>query len=132
MVNEALKVWTGLPADIRKRILANVFCPQCAHAVAICDYSADFDDGVVVLRGFCGTCGHKVARVLEGCGERLKKKSKCALEYFIFDIWLYGDEKCTDEKRIIRKIQIVGTKSLYSFAKVITQVFDFYFDHCFG
>ena len=42
-----------------------------------------------------------------------------------------GDEKCTDEKKIIRKIKIAGTKSLYNFAKVITQAFGFYFDHCF-
>jgi len=132
MAKEALKIWMELPADIRSKILSNVWCGQCMTAVTICDYSAGFDGGVVVLRGFCGTCGHKVARVLEGCGEGLKKTPKCALEYYIFDVWLYGDEKCTDEKRIIRKIQIAKTKSLYNFAKVITQAFGFQFDHCFG
>lgn len=132
MVKEALKIWLDLPADVRGKILSNVWCPDCSTAVTICDYSVDLDGGVVVLRGFCGTCGHKVARVLEGCGESPKKKYKCALEYYIFDIWLYGDEKCTDEKRIVRKIQIAGIKSLYNFAKVITQAFGFYFDHCFG
>ena len=131
MVKEALKIWMELPADIRSKILSNVWCPDC-KITTICDYSTEFDGGFVVLRGFCATCGHKVARVLEGVGESSKIAPKCALEYYIFDVWLYGDEKCTDEKRIIRKIQIAGTKSLYNFAKVITQAFGFQFDHCFG
>lgn len=132
MAKEALKIWMELPADIRSKILSNVWCGQCMTAVTICDYSTDFDGGVVVLRGFCGTCGHKVARVLEGSGDSSKKAPKCGLEYYIFDVWLYGDEKFTDEKRIIRKIQIAGTKSLYNFAEVIVKAFGFQFDHCFG
>ena len=78
-MTKALKIWMELPADIRSKILSNVWCSDCRTAVTICDYSADFDGGVVVLRGFCGTCGHKVARVLEGCGENPKKMSKRAL-----------------------------------------------------
>lgn len=132
MAKEAQKIWMELPADIRSKILSNVWCPDCRTAVTICDYSVDFDGEVVVLQGFCATCGHKVARVLEGCGDSTKRAPKCGLEYYIFDIWLYGDEKCTDEKRIIRKIQIAGTKNLYNFAKVITQAFGFQFNHCFG
>ena len=132
MAKEALKKWMELPANIRSKILSTVWCGQCRTAVTICDYSTDFDGGVVVLRGFCGTCGHKVARVLEGCGESSKRAPKSGLEYYIFNVWLYGDEKRTDEKKIIRKIKIAGTKSLYNFAKVITQAFGFYFDHCFG
>lgn len=132
MAKEALKIWLELSVDIRSKILSNVWCGQCRTAVTICDYNTEFDGGVVVLRGFCATCGHKVARVLEGCGDSTKRALQCGLEYYIFDIWLYEDEKCTDEKRIIRKIQIAGTKSLYNFAKVITQAFGFQFDHCFG
>jgi Plasmid pRiA4b ORF-3-like protein len=132
MAKEALKLWMGLPADSRNKILSNVWCPDCKGAATMCDYSVDFDRGLVVLRGFCATCGHKVARALEGCGESSKKTPKYTIEYYIFNIWLYGDEKGTDEKKIIRKIQIAGTKSLYTFAKVITQAFGFYFDHCFG
>ena len=131
-MTKALKIWMELPADIRSKILSNVWCSDCRTAVTICDYSADFDRGLVVLRGFCATCGHKVARVLEGCCESPKKMSKCALEYYIFEVWLYGVANCTAEKRIIRKIQIARTKSLYNFAKVITQAFGFQFDHCFG
>lgn len=67
---------------------------------------------------------------LEGCAE--SPKQKCALEYYIFNIWLWGDENYTNDKKIIRKIRIAGTKSLYNFAKVITQAFGFEFDHCFG
>ena len=67
---------------------------------------------------------------LEGRAE--SPKQKCALEYYIFNIWLWGDENYTDDKKIIRKIRIAGTKSLYNFAKVITQAFGFQFDHCFG
>jgi hypothetical protein len=132
MGKEALRVWMELSADIRSKLLRNVWCPDCRTAVTICDYNADFDGGVVVLRGFCGTCGHKVAQVLEECRESQKKAPRYALEYYIFDVSLYGDEHSTDKKKIIRKIQIAGTKSLYNFAKVITQAFGFYFDHCFG
>jgi len=67
MAKEALKIWLNLPADVRDKILKNVWCGQCRTAVTICDYSADLDEGVVVLHGFCAACGHKVARVLEGC-----------------------------------------------------------------
>jgi len=134
---EALKLWMDLPADIRNKILSNVFCGQCRGTVTICDFSVEVVRPDIVLRGFCATCGHKVARVVEGLAQGAKpspKKSKqlSALEYYIFNVWLYGDEHCTQEKRIIRKIQIVSTKTLYNFAKVITQAFDFEFDHCFG
>jgi len=139
MVKEALEIWMEVPADIRSKLLSNVWCPDCRTAVTICDYNAEFSGGVVVLRGFCATCGHKVARVLEGCQKKPKKetrkssqKAKCALNYFIFNVWLYGDHPPTQANRIIRKIQIAETKSLYNFAKVVIQAFDFYFDHCFG
>lgn len=129
---EALKIWLALPASDRSKILSNVWCPDCRGGVTICDYSAEFDGGVVVLRGFCSTCGHKVARVLEGVGGP-QKASKCGLEYYIFDIWIWGTGGVEGfEDKVLRKIQIAGTKSLYNFAKVITQAFGFYFDHCFG
>ena len=80
MAKEALKIWMELPADIRSKLLSNVWCGQCRTAVTICDYSTEFDGGVVVLRGFCGTCGHKVARVLEGCGESSKKRPNAGLD----------------------------------------------------
>lgn len=101
-----------------------------------------------MLQGFCGTCGHKVARVIDDLAPVSQRKTKVtktkkaankpfvkgkpALWYYIFNVWLYSDYSPTKANRIIRKIQIAETKSLYNFAKVITQAFDFYFDHCFG
>jgi hypothetical protein len=134
---QALVLWTALPVDAKVKILSNVFCGQCRGAVTIVDYGLELVMPDIVLRGFCATCGHKVARVVEGLGLSAKKaaqkaKKPSALEYYIFNVWLYSDEHCTQEKRIIRKIQISPTKTLYNFAKVITQAFDFEFDHCFG
>ncbi|RKY37301.1 MAG: hypothetical protein DRP78_01435 [Candidatus Omnitrophota bacterium] len=59
----------------------------------------------------------------------IKGEQHCNLKYYIFAVSVkdhYGNNKAS------RHIQIAGTKSLYNFAKVITQSFDFYFDHCFG
>lgn len=133
MAKEALKLWMGLPADTRRMLLSNVWCGECLKAVSMCDYNADFDGGVVVLRGFCGTCGHKVARVLDERGGSSKKTPKCALRYYIFDIWIWGTGGVGDFKdKVLRRIQIAETKSLYNFAKVIVGAFGFQFDHCFG
>jgi len=129
--NEALKIWMDLPIDTRRRILSAVWCPQCTASVTMCDYSAALEGEVVVLRGFCSVCGHKVARVLEGCGRGLKQKP--GLEYYIFDVWIIGTGGvCDFKEKVLRRIQIAETKSLYNFARVITQAFGFYFDHCFG
>lgn len=59
-------------------------------------------------------------------------KQQGGLKYYVFDTWLCGDKACYEDKKIIRKIQISGTKKLYNFAKVITKAFGFSFDHCFG
>lgn len=57
------------------------------------------------------------------------KPKKPALKYFVFDVWLERKNK----ERILRKIQIAETKSLYNFAKaIVVDAFDFYFDHAFG
>jgi len=147
MKKEALMLWMGLPADRRQLLLSNVWCGECRKVVNIVDYHAELHD-VVVLQGFCGTCGHKIARVIDDLAPAPQKKSKVtkkkrktekpyvegkpALWYYTFNVWLHNDYPPTKTKRVIRKIQIAGTKSLYNFAKVITQAFDFYFDHCFG
>ena len=96
------------------------------------DYHAELR-GVVVLQGFCGICGHKVARVIEDLAPAPQKKTKApASEVYVFDVWLCGDADCTEEKKIIRKIRISGSKNLYNFAEVIIDAFDFQLDHCFG
>jgi hypothetical protein len=111
-------------------LLSNVWCGECRQAVTIVDYHAELRR-VVVLEGFCGTCGHKVARVIDDLASKKKTRS-VASGLYIFDVRLYGDEHCTEGKKIIRRIQIPGSKSLYNFAKVIIDAFDFRFDHCFG
>jgi hypothetical protein len=132
MVKQALELWQGLPIDTRRMLLSNVWCGECRKAVTIVDYHAELN-GVVVLQGFCGTCGHKVARVIDDLAPAPKKKAKAtASGLYIFDVWLYGNEGCTEEKKILRRIQIPRSKSLYNFARVITDAFGFYFDHCFG
>ena len=133
IAKRALKLWMDLPADMRNNILRNIWCGQCRTAVSMCDYNVVFDRGVVILKGFCSACGHKVDRVLEDNREKSKNPPKCMLEYYIFDIWIAGRGGVYDFKdKVLRKIQIAMTKSLYNFAKVITQAFNFYFDHCFG
>jgi hypothetical protein len=64
--NAALKRWAAIPADKRRLLLDNVWCPDCPAPVTICDFSAEVAGRDVVLKGFCATCGHKVARVIEG------------------------------------------------------------------
>lgn len=55
-----------------------------------------------------------------------------ALNYFIFDVWVTSGGGFDAETKVLRRIQIAETKSLYNFARVITNAFGFYFDHCFG
>ena len=128
---EALALWQALPAETRRMILGNIWCGQCSKVVTLSDYSVELH-GEVVLKGFCGVCGHKVARVVEGCVPAVKKVKAPAAGLYVFDVWLYEDEHHTDGQKITRKIQISGSKSLYTFAKVIIDAFSFKFDHCFG
>ena len=66
---EALKRWEAIPADKRQLLLGNVFCSDCPGCVTICDFSMKvLGKQGLLLEGFCGTCGRKVVRVLEGEG----------------------------------------------------------------
>lgn len=57
------------------------------------------------------------------------EEERCpSLQYFIFDVWLEGENK----KRVVRKIHIASVKGLCHFAKIIIKAFGFYFDHCFA
>lgn len=63
---------------------------------------------------------------------QILERQPCSLKYYIFDVWIEKAGTCDSKGKILRKIQIAETKSLYNFAKTITQAFGFYFDHCFG
>lgn len=51
---------------------------------------------------------------------------------YVFEVFLQECGAYDIKDKILRKIQISGNRSLYSFAKVITKAFGFYFDHPFG
>lgn len=51
---------------------------------------------------------------------------------YVFDIWIDYKYKEKEQHKVLRKIGILGSKTLYNFARVIIKAFGFYFDHCFG
>ena len=62
---KAKKIWQAIPADIRLKILNNVWCVQCKQTTGIGKVSGKVESGMLVLRGVCTRCGGKVARVIE-------------------------------------------------------------------
>ncbi|MBU4346095.1 MAG: plasmid pRiA4b ORF-3 family protein [Candidatus Omnitrophica bacterium] len=65
-----------------------------------------------------------------GKAKILKNKPTVKGKVYVFDIWINDKDKTPHKP--LRKIGIFGTRSLYNFARVITQAFGFYFDHPFG
>lgn len=62
---QAKKRWQEIPADIRLKILNNVWCAQCSEVTGIGKVSGKVESGMLVLRGVCTRCGGDVARVIE-------------------------------------------------------------------
>ena len=62
---KAKKIWQAIPADIRLKILNNVWCVQCKQTTGIGKISGKVESGMLVLRGVCTRCGGEVARVIE-------------------------------------------------------------------
>jgi len=60
--------------------------------------------------------------------KRLSPKSKV----YVLDIWIDYRYKEKEQYKVLRRIGILGSRTLYNFARVITKAFGFYFDHCFG
>ena len=58
--------WEFIPADIRQRLLANVWCGQCCHEVTITNFSGTIKGDDLHLVGKCAECHGDVARVIEG------------------------------------------------------------------
>jgi hypothetical protein len=62
---KAKKTWQAIPADIRLKILNNVWCVQCKEMTGIGKASGKIESGMLVLRGICTRCSGEVARVIE-------------------------------------------------------------------
>ena len=58
--------WESIPAEIRQRLLANVWCGQCRHEVTITYFSGTITGDDLHLVGKCAECHGDVARVIEG------------------------------------------------------------------
>ena len=57
--------WESIPADIRQRLLANVWCAYCRHEVIITNFTGAIKGGDLLLVGKCAECHGDVARVIE-------------------------------------------------------------------
>lgn len=62
---KAAALWSTVPADVKPRILKNVFCVKCRCAVEIVNFTGEEERGDLILKGQCARCGHEVARVIE-------------------------------------------------------------------
>lgn len=51
----------SIPADIRQRLLSNVWCGQCRHEATITHFSATIKGGDLLLVGKCTECRSDVA-----------------------------------------------------------------------
>lgn len=58
--------WESIPAVIRQRLLANVWCGHCHHEVTITNFSGAIKGGDLLRVGKCAECHGEVARVIEG------------------------------------------------------------------
>ncbi len=58
--------WESIPAGIRQRLLANVWCVQCRHEVTITNFTGAIKGGDLLLTGKCAECHGDVVRVIEG------------------------------------------------------------------
>ncbi len=62
----ARRRWNSISADIRQRLLANVWCGNCRHEVTITNFTGAIRDDNLLLVGKCAECKGDVARVIEG------------------------------------------------------------------
>ena len=61
----ARRRWEAIPADVRRRLLSNVWCGRCHHEVTITKFSGSIKGGDLLLVGKCAECHDDVARVIE-------------------------------------------------------------------
>lgn len=63
--SQAAVRWEKLSKAEQHIILNNAYCSQCKTAVTMVNVSGAEEGSSLVLQGLCGTCGNKVARVVE-------------------------------------------------------------------
>ena len=61
----AVRLWEAIPQLHRDQILNNVYCSHCRDVCRIEDYTGIKESGDLILRGFYGTCGNVVVRLIE-------------------------------------------------------------------
>lgn len=64
--NSARQRWESIPAEIRQRLLSNVWCGHCSHETTITNFTGTLKGGDLLLVGKCAECQGDVARVIEG------------------------------------------------------------------
>jgi hypothetical protein len=64
--HRAKHFWERIPENIRKTLLAQVWCWWCAGGTTIVNFRGTMEGGGLILRGFCSQCGTEVARHIEG------------------------------------------------------------------
>lgn len=58
--------WESIPAEIRQRLLSDVWCGQCSHGTTITCFSGTIKGDDLLLVGQCAKCRSDVERVIEG------------------------------------------------------------------
>jgi hypothetical protein len=61
----AAKLWWAIPSEMRKKLLANVWCGSCGEAVIIKNFTGAVKAGNLLLVGQCSVCHRDVARLIE-------------------------------------------------------------------
>ena len=61
----ARRLWESIPAESRRRLLANVWCGDCRREVIITNFTGVIRDRNLLLVGKCAECRRDVARVIE-------------------------------------------------------------------
>jgi len=61
----AAELWANIPADVKKRLLSNVWCSHCRREVTIRNFTGAVKAGDLLLVGTCSDCRGDVARVVE-------------------------------------------------------------------
>jgi hypothetical protein len=61
----AIERWEKLSKAEQHIFLNNAYCSHCKTAVTIVNVSGTVEGATLLLKGLCGTCGNKVARVVE-------------------------------------------------------------------